>query len=257
MRLQNKTILITGANRGIGQALARELATHPVHLLLGMRDISAFVPIENHAALSITPIKLDLSSLGTISQDLKSASQHLRNLDILINNAGQFLAGPIDAQDQTKMATMVQVNLTGLMQVTALLLPTLRKRKGKIVNNASIAGYAYFPFNATYSATKAGVVAFSESLRRELKNIGVSVLHLVTPAVATDMLTDVNNTYEKHGRPINLGSVPAAAWAKRVVGAIEQDKSMLKPSGTTELIRLLSRGPRALIDLASRRLIKP
>ncbi len=257
MRLQDKTILITGANRGIGRALAEELAKQPVHLLLGMRDTAAYKPINNAQAKSITPIALDVSSLENIQKSLKAAKESLANLDILINNAGQFVAGPIDAQDQAKMAAMVQVNLTGLMQLTALLLPGLRKRKGKIVNNASIAGYAYFPFNAPYSATKAGVVAFSEALRRELKNTGVTVLHLVTPAVATDMLVDVNETYEKNGRPIDLGSVPAETWAKKVVRAIEQDKTMLKPGGATEVVRLLSKGPRFLIDIISTRLIKP
>jgi short-subunit dehydrogenase len=166
MRLNDKTILITGANRGIGRALAEELAKYPVNLLLGMRDTSKYKPIEGQA-LSIKPIALNLGSLENIQKGLEVAQEDLKNLDILINNAGQYLAGPIDKEDPIKLASTVQVNLTGLMQLTGQLFPTLRQNRGMVVNNASIAGYAYFPFNGTYSATKAGVVAFSESLRRE------------------------------------------------------------------------------------------
>ncbi len=254
MQLAGKTVLVTGANRGIGRALAEELANYPVNLLLGMRDPKAFKPITNAKANSITLIELDLSSLVKINDGLKKASAELENLDILVNNAGQYLAGPIDKQDPEKLALMVQVNLTGLMQLTAALLPTLTKRHGKIVNNASIVGYTYLPFNATYSATKAGVVAFSESLRRELKG-KVGVLHLVTPGVQTEMMDDVNATYTKAGHPISLKTVPAQVWARKVVKAIQTDKTMLTPGGTTEIGRLLSRGPRFLMDIVAKRLV--
>lgn len=253
MTLDNKTILVTGANRGIGRALAEELAKYPVNLLLGMRDVKKYQPIEGSRALSIQPIKLDLSSLESIQKDVKAAAE-LKTLDILVNNAGQYLAGPLEEQDPEKLAMMVQVNLTGLMQLTSLLLPTLRQRHGKIVNNASIAGYMFFPYNSTYTATKAGVVGFSEALRRELTD--VSVLHLVTPGVATDMMDDIHKTYDKAGHPVNIGAIQPADWANKVVKAIEQDKTMLTPGGSVEAGRILSRGPRFLVDIISKRIVK-
>ncbi|MEI7683347.1 MAG: SDR family NAD(P)-dependent oxidoreductase [Candidatus Saccharibacteria bacterium] len=254
MLLNNKTILITGANRGIGRALAEELAKYPVNLLLGMRDVSKYQPIIGGKALIIKPLKLDMGSLESIQKDIKAAAVDLKELDILINNAGQYLAGPLEKQDPVKLASMVQVNLTGLMQLTAELMPTLRRKRGKVVNNASIAGYAYFPFNGTYSATKAGVVAFSESLRREQTD--VSVLHLVTPGVATEMMDDVNAAYANNGRPVNLKTIPADVWATKVAKAIRKDKTILTPGGAVEVSRILSKGPRFLIDIISRWIVK-
>lgn len=257
MRLKNKTILITGANRGIGRAIAEELATQPVHLLLGMRNPSSYVALDNTAALSVTPVQIDLSSEGSINKSVNKLAGKTKRIDILINNAGQFTAGPLQQQNIGKVYAMFQVNIVGLAHLTSALLPDMLKRKeAKIVNNASIAGYAYLPDNSTYSATKAGVVAFSESLRRELEATNVSVLHLVTPAVDTNMLKDVEATYARNQKPVNLGKISAEAWAKKVVKAIESDKVVLSPSGSTGVLKVISRGPHQLVDVVSRKMFK-
>lgn len=257
MQLANKTILVTGANRGIGRALAEELAKQPVHLLLGMRDTATHKPLTNTGALSVKPVQIDLSSKEAIGMSAKKLPGQGKDIDILINNAGQFIAGPLQKQDMTKVYAMFQVNIVGLAHLTHLLLPGMLKRpQAKIVNNASIAGYAYLPDNSTYSATKAGVVAFSEALRRELEPTNVSVLHLVTPAVDTSMFKDVEATYARNKKPINLGKISAEAWAKKVVKAIESDKTVLSPSGSTGVLKVISRGPHALVDVVSRRMFK-
>jgi short-subunit dehydrogenase len=257
MQLQNKTILVTGANRGIGRAIAEELAKQPVHLLLGMRDTSSYKTLDSTEALSITPVQIDLSSKDAINKSVKKLGDTAKKIDILINNAGQFTAGPLQEQDMDKVYAMFQVNIVGLAHLTHLLLPSLLKRKeAKIVNNASIAGYAYLPDNSTYSATKAGVVAFSEALRRELETTDVSVLHLVTPAVDTSMLQDVEATYARNKKPVKLGKVSAAEWAQKTVKAIESDKTVLTPNGSTGVLRVLSRGPHWLVDAVSRKMFK-
>lgn len=257
MLLTNKTILITGANRGIGRAIAEELGQKPVHLLLGMRNPASFVPLSNVNALSIKPVGLDLSSPTSIETCLANLKNDLENIDILINNAGQFVAGPLQRQDIDDIYGMFQVNILGLIHLTNKLLPILLKRtEAKIVNNASIAGYAYLPDNSTYSATKAAVVGFSESLRRELKGSPVSVLHLVTPGVDTDMMEDVEETYKRNDKPIELKKIAPSAWAKKVVKAIETDKKMLSPTGGTELLKIISHGPPVLVDVISRRIFK-
>lgn len=257
MRLDNKTILITGANRGIGRALAEELALRSVHLVLGMRDANAYKPIKISNALSITAIELDLSSRQSIDDCLEAAHDTLSSVDILINNAGQFTAGPLADQDLSAIYSLIQVNLTGLMHLTARLLPFLAKRdEAKIVNNASIAGYVYLPQNSTYSASKAGVVAFSEALRRELEGTSVSVLHLVTPGVDTDMLTRVEEIYESNGSPIHLNKIKPQEWAKKIIRAIESDKVILSPNGTEGLLKIIAKGPYLLMDLVSRRMFR-
>lgn len=254
MDLRGKTCLITGANRGIGLALAKALATEPLQLLLlGMRDPKAFSPLESphNGAREIRAVHLDLSSSQTIEQCTGKLPEFAQ-IDVLINNAGQLASGFLESQDIDAIYRMLQVNLAATIHLSQLVLPhMLQRRSGKIVNNASISGYAFFPKASTYSATKAGVVGFSESLRRELQGTGVSVLHLVTPAIDTAMMDKVDSTY--HSR---LHRLSADTWAARVVRAIKRDATVLNPGGFTRLAKIASRGPGFLLDITTRRLAK-
>ena len=122
------------------------------------------------------------------------------------------------------------------------------------MNNASISGYAWFPAASTYAAAKTGVVAFSESLRRELKGSGVSVLHLVTPGVDTDMLDATKEVYGNHLDTSGWDEVSPEEWAGKVVKAIESGDHVLGPGGRTALAKLASRGPAFLLDAVSDRM---
>ncbi len=159
MELEGRTCLVTGASRGIGHAIAAELAKRPVaKVLAGVRDPSGFDPPPG----PVEPVELDLAERGSIVAGWERVGGRV---DVLINNAGQFEGGKLEAQDPVAIDAMVQVNLTGLMQLTRLALPPmLAAGEGSIVNNASISGYVFMPGSTTYAATKAGVVGFSESL---------------------------------------------------------------------------------------------
>ena len=130
----------------------------------------------------------------------------------------------------------------------------LARDSGKIVNNASISGYAYFPAATTYAASKAGVVAFTESLRRELTGTGVTTLHLVTPGVDTDMLDATEDVYGKHLDTSDWEKQEPAEWAAKVVNAIRDDSTILGPGGKTAIAKLASRGPGFLMDRISDRM---
>src|SRR3954463_4786336 len=230
MELDGITALVTGANRGIGRAITEALAAEGATVLAGVRDPQRFEPLDG-----ARPVELDLSSRASID----ARCDQLPAVDLLVNNAGQMTGGLLEEQDMGEVYAMVQVNLVAVAHVTSRVLPGMLERgHGKVVNNASISGYAYFPAASTYAAAKAGVVALSESLRRELRGTGVGVLHLVTPGVRTDML---DATEELYGR--SLESVEPADWATRVVKAIEDDATILGPGGRTALAKLASRGP--------------
>ena len=172
-----------------------------------------------------------------------------------MNNAGLMTGGLLEEQDTDEIYAMFQVNLVGLVHLTKLVLPGMLARdRGTIVNNASISGYAWFPAATTYAAAKTGVVAFSESLRRELEETGVNVLHLVTPGVDTDMLDATREVYGRHMDAAAWSDMQPEEWAARVVRAIERDDHVLGPGGRLALAKLASRGPAALLDTLSRRM---
>ena len=248
MDLRGATCLVTGANRGIGRAIAAELATRPVaRVLAGVRDQSRYEPIPG----PVEPVTLDLSSRESIETGWERVPA---GVDALINNAGLFEGGKLEDQDAAAIDAMVQVNLTATMQLTRLALPSmLARRHGLIVNNASISGYLHLPGSTTYAATKTGVVAFSEALRRELRGTGVGVLHLVTPGIETDMLDATRRAYDGHTANQLPSQFTPAQWAARVVRSIEQGDRIRGPGGILALGKLASRGPAGLVDVIAAR----
>ena len=248
MKLDGATALVTGANRGIGRAIAEALAREPLGLLLaGARDPGGMEPLAAPAggAREVRAVAVDLASRESIERSCTG----LPEIDLLINNAGQMTGGLLEDQDLDDVYAMFQVNLVGVTQLTRAVLPGMLGRgRGKIVNNASISGYAYFPAASTYAASKAGVVAFSESLRRELKGTGVDVLQLVTPGVQTEMMDATLEAYGRHMDTSAWDLQPAEEWAAKVVKAIRSDDAVLGPGGRLALAKLASRGPAALLD---------
>ena len=253
MDLNGLTALVTGSNRGIGRAIAAELATRRLDLLLyGVRSPDGFEPPEPPpgGAREVRAVGLDLST----RESIEAGAAALPHVDVLVNNAGLMTGGLLEDQELDDIYAMFQVNLVGLVQLTKLLLPAMVQRgRGKIVNNASISGYAWFPAASTYAAAKTGVVAFSESLRRELRDTGVGVLHLVTPGVDTDMLDATRQVYGRHMNAAAWDDQRPEEWAGKAVRAIERDDHVLGPGGRLALAKLASRGPAALLDLVASR----
>lgn len=253
MDLSGTTALVTGANRGLGDAFARALATECDLVLAGMRDPSAYSPpVKN-----ISPVRMDLTSRETIDECLAEAGDKLQSVDVLVNNAGSLSIGLLEQQDPDAIADCLQVNLGGLIHLTRMLLPgMLRRERGLIVNNASFSGYVYFPLASVYAASKAGVVAFSESLRRELEPTGVSVMHLVTPGVETEMLAATEAGYGEHFDTSGWDTVKPGEWAEKMLDGIHRDHAVVQPGGKTRVAILASRGPGALLDNVAGRIFK-
>jgi len=241
------------SSRGIGRAIAAELAARPLGLLLcGVRSGASDPPVAPPGgAREVRNVELDLSTRESID----TAARALPPVDVLVNNAGLMTGGLLEEQDTDELYAMFQANLVGLVHLTKLVLPGMLERgRGTIVNNASISGYAWFPAATTYAAAKTGVVAFSESLRRELAGTGVNVIHLVTPGVDTDMLGATRELYGRHMDTAAWGDTSPEDWAAKVVRAVERDDHVVGPGGRLALAKLASRGPAALLDTVSRRI---
>ena len=247
MDLRGATVLVTGANRGIGRALTDALAAEPVAVVLaGARD-----PASVESRDKVRPVEIDLSTREAID----ASADALPPVDVLVNNAGRMTGGLLEDQDLDDIYAMFQVNLLALVHLTARLLPGMLERgRGLIVNNASISGYASFPAASTYAAAKTGVVAFSEALRRETKGTGVEVMHLVTPGVRTDMLDATEDVYGRHMDTRDWPTMPAEEWAEKVVRGMKAGDHIVGPGGRLALAKLASRGPALLLDAISARM---
>jgi len=254
MDLTGTTALVTGANRGIGHALCEALAARPLRLVLaGTRRPDEFEPVAGVA--EVRPVRLDLSGREQLDGCADALAAELATVDLLINNAGLMTGGLLEQQDIDAVYAMFQVNLVAVAHLTQRVLPQMLARgHGKIVNNTSISGYAAFPGASTYAASKAGVVAFSESLRRELRGTGVDVLHVVTPGVDTEMLDATEAVYGRHMDTSSWDKVEPLAWAEKIVNAIESGDHVLGPGGKTAFAKLASRGPAFLLDALSDRM---
>ena len=245
MELARSTVLITGANRGIGLAFSQELAHRGARVLAAVRDPARMPPIDG----DVMAIACDIGS----RESIEAAAANTGAVDVLVNNAGVLQAGQLETEDVDHLHEVLQVNLVGAIHLTRLLLPGMLARDhGLVVNNASISGYAFFPGSSVYAASKAGLVGFSEALRRELRGTGVSAMHLVTPSVDTRMMDAVVDGYEGNQDLSSMRRITPAQWAEKTADAIESGKAVLNPGGGERLAKLASRGPGLLLDLASR-----
>jgi NAD(P)-dependent dehydrogenase (short-subunit alcohol dehydrogenase family) len=181
MKIANSTVLVTGANRGLGKALVEEaLRRDAKRLYAGVRQSFA------HANKRVTPLTLDVTS----SAQIRAAVEKVDALDILINNAG--ISFQNDLSDRAALERLLAVNLFGTYDVTQAFLPVLTRSRSAIVNVLSLASLAAVPFDSLYSISKAAAFSLSQSLRALLAGRGVSV-HIVLPGpIDTEMTRDLD-----------------------------------------------------------------
>jgi NAD(P)-dependent dehydrogenase (short-subunit alcohol dehydrogenase family) len=174
--IAGKAVLVTGASRGIGQALVAEALDRGA----GRVYAAARRPLS-HADPRVTPLLLDVTSRAQVS----AAAAAVGALDILINNAGLGLGG--DLSDRAAIEAHLAVNLYGTYDVTQAFLPLLARSKGTVVNVSSLAALAAVPVMAAYSISKAAGFSLTQALRALLAAQGVRVQAVLAGPVDTDM----------------------------------------------------------------------
>ena len=176
MKLQNKTVLITGANRGIGQALMQEA------LQQGEKKVYAGIRVAlSRPDPRVVPLMLDITDPAQI----RRAAEEIASLDMLINNAGIALFD--DLSDRTMIQKHLEVNLFGTYDLTMVMLPLLIESRGAVVNILSVASLAALPPIASYSISKAALFSLTQSMRAYLAAKSVKVHAVLTGPVDTDM----------------------------------------------------------------------
>lgn len=253
MNLNDKVVLITGSNRGIGKSFAEMAAReHSKLVLLNRSPAGALVSeLKTLGAVSVEEFQIDLSSRASIDGFLQSWGN--RPVDLLFNNAGQLTGGLFEKQSMDEIASLLLVNVQAVIHLTHGLLPGMLARKsGKIVVNSSVSAIMRFPGASTYAASKAAVAAFVDCLRNELAGTGVSTLLLLTPGIETRMFQEIHKKYEGSMDTSFLTSITPEVYMGQVREAILSDREVLTPSGAQGIGLAFARHLPGLFDRFAR-----
>jgi len=192
--MRGKTFLITGASSGFGAACARLFATDGNRLVLTARRIDPLISLQEELSSKsdVHIIPLDVRDREAVQRAIESLPEHLRNIDVLLNNAGLALGlEPAHQVDLDDWEAMVDTNIKGLMYCTRFVLPGMVARnRGHIVNISSTAGAWPYPGGNVYGGTKAFVTQFSRNLRCDLLGTRVRV-SCIQPGMAETEFSQV------------------------------------------------------------------
>ena len=227
-QLEGRSALITGASRGLGRAIARALGGEGMELALAARtagdleETARLVAEEGGGRAEVFPV--DLTDRDELARTAAAAVEELDGVDVLVNNAGVTRISPFHLREPGAVATGVGLNLTAPMLLARELLPGMLERgRGHVVNISSLAGKAGPPYEAVYGATKAGLIGFTQSLRREYRGTGVSA-SAVCPGYVTGAGMYANVVEETGTRaPRTAGRATPETVARAVVRAIRED----------------------------------
>ena len=198
MDITNKVVIITGASSGIGAATAHKLAKSGAKVVLTARreerlnDLAQDIQNNNGTALVVTG---DVTQKTDFENLVTKTLAEFGTIDVLINNAGLMPLSYIKKLKTEEWEKMVDVNLKGVLNGVAAVLPTMiEKKSGHVINIASSAAHNYFPGGAVYCATKAAVKMFSEGLRQELApKYGINVTSIEPGAVSTELMNTITD----------------------------------------------------------------
>ncbi len=225
MDLKNSTILITGGTSGIGLAFVEQLTALGAHIIVTGRNLNALNETKQKFPWVHT-IQSDVSNPRDIEHLYKEVTQHFPQLNIIINNAG--LMRQIDVQDTTldleNLNREIATNLTGTIQMVHQFLPHLLRQKSAAIVNVS-SGIAFMPYSVApiYSATKAGVRAYTQALRLQLEDTPVKVFEMIPPGVKTNLQNDWI-VQPDPGMMMDVNKMVAIA-----IDGLLKDKKELKP----------------------------
>ncbi len=236
MKLTGRTILITGGSAGIGLAFA-----------LKFLELGNEVIVTGRRQAVLDAVKSRHPKLHTIQSDIADPKQivdlaarvkaEFPKLDVLMNNAGVGAAMNLTApaSDLTALTSEVDINFGGVIRMTSALIDILTVNRGTIINVSSGLALVPLPSNAIYSATKAAVHSYTQSLRFQLESSGVEVIELMPPAVRTD-LTD---EFAEHG----VSMISTEKLVKLTFAALRSGKAEIRPGQSQQLAFLRRLAP--------------
>jgi len=194
----NKVILITLASSGIGKETAKLFQTKNWKVAATMRSPEKAEDLQKIA--DVECFRLDVTDVDSIKSAISETLEKFGRIDAVVNNAGYGLIGAFEAATQEQIEKQFQTNVFGLMNVCREILPYFRERKkGIIVNVASVGGRVTFPFSSLYHATKWAVEGFSESLQYEIEQFNIRVKIIAPGPIKTDFYNRSQDLTRKEG----------------------------------------------------------
>lgn len=253
-------VAITGGARGIGRATASAFADRGARVVIGDIDEPQVRQTATEIGRGTIGLELDVTSEQSIATFLDTVRGDVGAVDVLVNNAGIMPTGPFSDRDLSLARAVVDINLWGVMAGSHLVLPQmLERRRGHIINVASVLGRVAGAGVAAYSGTKFGVIGFTEGLRRELRGTGVRA----TAVLPSIVRTDLSRGFNEHGPVIEPTEVAAAivrtcgsrageVTVPRWAGPVWRALAAVPPRATAPLLRALDYD-RAARDVAAER----
>ena len=220
-----KTVLVTGASSGIGEATARLLAGAGHRVMLGARRADRLAALTKEIRAdggTADHRELDVTDLESVQAFVRAAQESYGRIDVLVNNAGVMPLAMLEALKVDEWNRMIDVNIRGVLHGIAAVLPVMREQgAGHIVNVASVSGHRVDPTAAVYCATKYAVRAISEGLRQESRDLRVTV---VSPGLTRSELTDsISDLGMRAATEDMMGiAIPATAIGEAIVYAVNQ-----------------------------------
>lgn len=229
--LNNKIILITGASRGIGKAVALLCAENGAQVIINYlhNEVEAreIVNTISQNGLKITALQGDVSSENDIKKMASLIKDQFGRIDILVNNAGILVNNPLLLASPEEFDQMIKVNCKGVFLCTKYFSKMMMKqKKGKIINISSVTGITGSPGQSIYSGSKAFVIGFTKSSAQELGRYGITVNAVAPGLIATDLTKDMRREIvEKNISNTSLGRIGTPIDIARVVVFLSSDSS--------------------------------
>ena len=230
--VEGKVVVITGASSGLGEAAAKHLSELGATVVLGARradrieKLAKEIVEKGGKALAIA---VDVTQREQVKKLVDKAVEQFGRIDVILNNAGVMPLSPVERLNFDEWDTMIDVNIRGVLNGIAAVLPYMKEQKsGQIINTSSVAGHKIFSGSAVYSATKFAVRALTEGLRMEVKPYNIRTTIVCPGAVKTELLEHISEADVREANEDYVGGVGISpdSFARVVAFAISQPEDV-------------------------------
>jgi 3-oxoacyl-[acyl-carrier protein] reductase len=199
--LENKTVLISGATRGIGQAIALELASEGAHIsfnfIRSKKEAAALEEKIKGFGVNVRSFQADIKEYSAVSSWIEETKKYFGGFDIVINNAGVIRDKALALMDIEDWHEVININLNGTFNLTrAAIISLIKQKRGVIINIASVSGIVGMPRQTNYSSSKAGMIGFTKSLAKEVAPYNIRVNAVAPGFIETEMLGNLTDDFK-------------------------------------------------------------